>query len=101
MINLITGKLFRVSGEFPIGVGYCGNDVQPTAGQAVLCSEHYTLVIATEDECDDDGNLECEYDGIEIEAVEPEMGFHDGDGTARLVLVKEGRGFDYVFASVL
>ena len=106
--EIMTGKLFKVSihtgkrfgdvlidGE-PVDsaeYGYCGDDVQPTEGQAQICCERYSLVLADPDDCDENGNLilaeGLTADDVTVEPVEWEIGEHDSDGTATIVCVGE------------
>lgn len=86
------GKLFKVECDVD-GFGFCGNDTPPTAGKPIVCSERYTLVLASEDDCDQDGYLKISEDlshsQVEASYVDEEVGWSDSDGTARIRLVEK------------
>jgi hypothetical protein len=95
MTTLHEGTLFRVRIHTEQeGFGFCGNDTPPAAGQAMVCAENYTLVLASDDDVDDDGKLiladGLTSEDVSAEKVEWEVGDHDSDGTATLVCVAPG-----------
>ena len=120
---LQVGKLFRVKlhtsklaepdivhdgnvVEPGIPFGYCGNGVDPTAGEGVCFCDSYSLVLATEEDCDDDGNLllsdNLDKNDVTVEAVESELGWWDADGTMTIVLAYQGSDrFSDVYAVTL
>lgn len=108
--EILTGKLFKVYvhtekrfGDLLLAAvpvvdsadyGYCGNDVPPTEGQAQVCFDDCTLVLADpDDDCDDNGDLiladGLTADDVTVEPVAWEIGEHDSDGTATIVCVWE------------
>ena len=122
--KLVCGKLFRVkihtdklanpdvtheadNGEefFEAGTayGYGSESDQPTFGDPLVLADGYTLVLAQESDCDDDGNLTLADgltgDDVTIEPVLPELGYWDSDGTGKIVLADAGTDrFNDMFA---
>lgn len=98
MTTIETGKLFKIECSVE-GFGFCGNDTHPTAGKPLICAENYSLVIATEEDCDQDGNLllteGIQHGDVHTEYVDKEIGWSDGDGTARILLTQKNGEWEY------
>ena len=112
--SLVFGKLFKVvihtdklanpdidhvceDGEVVTGAGtqygYGSESDQPTSGDPQVLADGYTLVLASETDCDDDGNLTLAEgltaDDVTVVEVIPELGYWDSDGTCKIVLADD------------
>jgi hypothetical protein len=94
MTTLHKGTLFTVRFHADQdGYGFCGSDTPPTAGDVMICAKNYSLVLASSDDLDDNGDLQLA-DGLTSDDVSAEptkwsIGEHESesDGTASLVCV--------------
>ena len=77
--------------EAGVAYGYGSESDQPTEGEPQILADGYTIVLASESNCDDSGNLilveGITTDDVTVGEVIPEMGYWDSDGTATIVLV--------------